>query len=215
MVEENGWQLSHFNWVNYPDYQQRLYKRNCRYSGRTHERIIGINNADAIVGQHIVHRKSYERQQRGLKREHDQYKIAATNVKEKINLKLGSKLLIQCVESLSDDEKTRVVEERMKYLINDKVNFHYTLAVPAHVDLTKEEDFIKLMGENNMIKFGSIPELFYILEETKPYIVHMLTDIKMEENLANAIKSRVKHFIEKNIDGTPEDSLKFYRRIGA
>jgi len=215
MVEENSWQLSHFNWVNYPDYQQRLYKRNCRYSGRTHERIIGINNADAIVGQHIVHRKSYERQQRGLKREHDQYKIAATNVKKKINLKLGSKLLIQCVESLSDDEKTMVVEERMKYLINDKTNFHYTLAVPAHVDLTKEEDFIKLMGRDNIIKFGSIPELFYILEETKPYIVHMLTDVKMEENLANAIKSKAKHFIEKNIDGTPEDSLNFYRRIGA
>jgi len=167
------------------------------------------------VGQHIVHRKSYERQQRGLKREHDQYKIAATNVKKKINLKLGSKLLIQCVESLSDDEKTMVVEERMKYLINDKTNFHYTLAVPAHVDLTKEEDFIKLMGRDNIIKFGSIPELFYILEETKPYIVHMLTDVKMEENLANAIKSKAKHFIEKNIDGTPEDSLNFYRRIGA
>ena len=81
-------------------------------------------------------------------------------------------------------------------------------------DMTKEE-FIKLMGENNMIKFGSLPELFYILEETKPYIVHMLTDIDMETNLANSIRGKAKHFIEKNIDGTPEDSLSFYRRIGA
>ena len=71
------------------------------------------------------------------------------------------------------------------------------------------------MGENNMIKFGSLPELFYILEETKPYIVHMLTDIEMEENLANSIRGKTKHFIDKNIVGTPEDSLNFYRRIGA
>ena len=50
------------------------------------------------------------------------------------------------------------------------------------------------MGEDNMIKFGSIPELFYILEETKPYIVHMLTDIDMETNLANSIRGKAKHF---------------------
>jgi hypothetical protein len=43
----------------------------------------------------------------------------------------------------------------------------------------------------------------------------MLTDIDVETNLANSIRSKVKHFIEKNIDGTPEDSLNFYRRIGA
>ena len=215
MVEENGWQLSHFNWVNYPDYQQRVYKRNCKYSGRTHERIVGSTKSSALVGQHIVHRKSYARQQRGLKREHDQYKIAATNVKEKLNLQYGNKLLIQCVESLSDDEKTIAIENRMKFLIKHKDNFHYALAFPAHIDLAKEEDFVKLMGEDNMIKFGSIPELFYILEETKPYIVHMLTDIDMETNLANSIRGKAKHFIEKNIDGTPEDSLSFYRRIGA
>ena len=123
--------------------------------------------------------------------------------------------MIQCVESLSDDEKTIAIENRIKFLIKHKDNFHYALAFPAHIDLAKEEDFVKLMGEDNMIKFGSIPELFYILEETKPYIVHMLTDIDMETNLANSIRGKAKHFIEKNIDGTPEDSLSFYRRIGA
>ena len=41
-----------------------------------------------------------------------------------------------------------------------------------------------------MIKFGSLPELFYILEETKPYIVHMLTDIDIEKNLASAIRKQ-------------------------
>ena len=215
MVEKNSWQLSHFNWVNYPDYQQRVYKRNCKYSGRTHERIVGLKKSDAIVGQHIVHRKSSERQERGLKREHDQYKISAVNIKKRLDVEYGKKLIIQCVESLADDEKIINIENHMKFLINNKGDFHYGLAFPAHTDLAKGEEFIKLMGENNMIKFGSLPELFYILEETKPYIVHMLTDIEIEKNLADAIRSRAKHFIEKNIAGTPEDSLKSYRRIGA
>lgn len=215
MVEENGWQLSHFNWVNYPDYQQRVYKRNCKYSGRTHERIVGLENPGAIVGQHIIHRKSSERQERGLKREHDQYKISAANIKKELNIQYGEKLVIQCVESLADDEKTINIENHMKFLINYKDNFHYGLAFPAHTDLTKEEDFIKLMGESNMIKFGSVPELLYILEEIKAYIIHMQTDIDIEKNLATSIRSRTKHFIEKNIAGTPEDSLNFYKRIGA
>ena len=180
MVEKNSWQLSHFNWVNYPDYQQRVYKRNCKYSGRTHERIVGSTNSSVIVGQHIVHRKSSERQERGLKREHDQYKISAVNIKKRLGVEYGKKLIIQCVESLADDEKIINIENHMRFLANNKGDFHYGLAFPAHTDLAKGEEFIKLMGENNMIKFGSLPELFYILEETKPYIVHMLTDIDME-----------------------------------
>jgi glycosyltransferase involved in cell wall biosynthesis len=216
MVEKNGWQLSHFNWVNYPDYQQRLYKRNCKYSGRTHERIVGLKKSDAIVGQHIVHRKSSERQERGLKRERDQYKISAVNIKKRLGVEYGKKLIIHCVESLGDNFILKYkIREHIKFLINNEADFHYSIAFPAHTDLSKGEEFIKLMGENNMIKFGSLPELFYILEETKPYIVHMLTEFAIEKNLAVAIRNRTKHFIEKNIDGTPEDSLNFYRRIGA
>ncbi len=88
------------------------------------------------------------------------------------------------------------------------------ITTPAHNDLTKESEFVNLLGEDNIIRFASIPELLYILEEVKPYIIHMQTDIEIESNIGNAIKKKSKHFIEKHLDGTPEDNLKFYKAIG-
>ena len=212
MVERNGWKLSHFNWINYPDYQQRLYKRNCRYVGQTHERIVGAEKPTAIMGQHIIHRKSASRQERGLKREHDQYVLAAKDAKQKLDT--SSNIVIHCVESLADDDRVKKLEDNIQFLVDNKDGFCHVLATPAHSDLTKEDEFINLLGDDNIIRFASIPELLYILEEVKPYIIHMQTDIEIESNIGNAIKKKSKHFIEKYLDCAPEDSLKFYKAIG-
>lgn len=212
MVERSGWKLSHFNWINYPDYQQRLYKKNCRYVGQTHERIVGAEKPTAIMGQHILHRKSADRQERGLKREHDQYVLAAKETKQKLDT--SSNIVIHCVESLSDDDRIKKLKDNVEFFVDNKDGFSHVITTPAHNDLTKESEFVNLLGEDNIIRFASIPELLYILEEVRPYIIHMQTDIEIESNIGNAIKKKSKHFIEKHLDGTPEDNLKFYKAIG-
>ena len=68
-INMQGWKLSGFNWVNYPDAQQRVFKSNCKFIGRTHERIIGCKKEMYIPGVHILHPKTKARQERGLERE--------------------------------------------------------------------------------------------------------------------------------------------------
>ena len=80
----NGWQLSGFGWINYPDHQQRVFNNKCRFVGRTHERIVGYDKQVALQGIHCIHPKSRERQQRGLEREQRQYKIEAGKVRKRI-----------------------------------------------------------------------------------------------------------------------------------
>ena len=212
MVEENGWILSHFNWINYPDYQQRLYKRSCKYVGQTHELIVGDKNPTGIMGQHIIHRKTLARQERGLKREHDQYVLAAKDAKQKLDVK--SNIVVHCVESLADDDRVKKLEDNIQFLVNNKDGFSHVLATPAHSDLTKEKEFVNLLGDDNIIRFASIPELLYILDAVKPYIVHMQTDINVEDIIEKAIKKNTEHFIGKHLDGGPEDNLNFYKAIG-
>lgn len=212
MVEENGWILSHFNWINYPDYQQRLYKRSCKYVGQTHELIVGDKNPTGIMGQHIIHRKTLARQERGLKREHDQYVLAAKDAKQKLDVK--SNIVVHCVESLADDDRVKKLEDNIQFLVNNKDGFSHVLATPAHSDLTKEKEFVNLLGDDNIIRFASLPELLYILDAVKPYIVHMQTDINVEDIIEKAIKKNTEHFIGKHLDGGPEDNLNFYKAIG-
>ena len=212
MVEENGWILSHFNWINYPDYQQRLYKRSCKYVGQTHELIVGDKNPTGIMGQHIIHRKTLARQERVLKREHDQYVLAAKDAKQKLDVK--SNIVVHCVESLADDDRVKKLEDNIQFLVNNKDGFSHVLATPAHSDLTKEKEFVNLLGDDNIIRFASLPELLYILDAVKPYIVHMQTDINVEDIIEKAIKKNTEHFIGKHLDGGPEDNLNFYKAIG-
>ena len=75
-----GWKLSGFNWVNYPDAQQRVFKSNCKFIGRTHERKIIGKKEMYIPGVHILHPKTKARQERGLERENKQYEIEAEKV---------------------------------------------------------------------------------------------------------------------------------------
>jgi len=83
-AQRNGWQLSGYNWIQYPDHQQRIFNSKCRFVGRTHERIVGFDKQGALAGVHCIHPKSKERQERGLAREEKQYRIEAEKVKARI-----------------------------------------------------------------------------------------------------------------------------------
>ena len=99
-ADQQAWNLSYFNWVNYPDYQQRIFKSHCRFAGRTHERIINVKKDAAIVGVHCNHPKTLERQKAGIKREQDQYKMTAQQVKKNINLAFNKKLVVHYLHHL-------------------------------------------------------------------------------------------------------------------
>jgi hypothetical protein len=83
-AQRNGWHLSGFSWINYPDHQQRIFSDKCKFVGRTHERIVGANKEAALVGVHCLHPKTRSRQERGFEREQKQYRISAEKVKSRL-----------------------------------------------------------------------------------------------------------------------------------
>jgi glycosyltransferase involved in cell wall biosynthesis len=66
-IEKWGWRINHLGWVNYPDWQMRLYK-NCSYikwEGLLHSRIIGARNIAYFPEEElysIIHHKKLDRQ---------------------------------------------------------------------------------------------------------------------------------------------------------
>jgi len=81
--QRQGWQLNGYfsNWINFPDFQKRIfYGNDIKYVGQTHEQIVGFKKEKHLLNHSIYHFKSKERQEIGLKREHDQYKMKAEEV---------------------------------------------------------------------------------------------------------------------------------------
>jgi len=184
-VKQNNWQLSFFNWVNYPDGQDRLYKRNCRYRGRTHERIVGSNKKSFIMGQHIIHIKDMKRQQRGIDREHYQYKVEADKIKSKITN--GKKIKIHYINNLNSNEYT---DNLRYYFINQEKddNILDVLCYDAINENTEKDFFDDIV----QIPYGSIPELMKVISEIKPSYIknhsdknqlvdYMIQNFKLEE----------------------------------
>ena len=206
MVERQGWQLSYFQWVNYPDYQERIYKRNCRYSGRTHERIIGAKKNAALIGQHIVHRKSAARQQRGIDREHDQYQLEAKLTAKRINVSSNKKLIVHYLHHLGLGGTAKVVQLLAKYFPKDD-EFHHTLAFKAHGEREREPHFEEYLGKDNLICFASAPEFLYIMRELKPHIVHRQTAGGPEFPFVKPLDSFAKHLVSTAIFGSTDDTI--------
>ncbi len=68
-IEKWGWQVNNEGWVNWPDYQGRIYKRdkNIKWEGKVHERIVGIKQLSQIPPKEelaLHHPKTIERQER-------------------------------------------------------------------------------------------------------------------------------------------------------
>jgi hypothetical protein len=68
-VKKWGWKLNENGWVNFPDYQTRLYRRTSEieWTGKVHERIIGYNTLSVLPTDEeycLYHHKEIERQER-------------------------------------------------------------------------------------------------------------------------------------------------------
>jgi hypothetical protein len=67
-VKKWGWKINEHGWVNYPDYQGRIYRKKMTWYGKVHERIIGGEKFAVLPKDdddyHILHHKKIEKQEK-------------------------------------------------------------------------------------------------------------------------------------------------------
>jgi len=68
-VKKWKWNISQNGWVNFPDYQTRIYRRTSEieWVGKVHERIIGYNTLSVLPAEEqycLYHHKQIERQEK-------------------------------------------------------------------------------------------------------------------------------------------------------
>lgn len=68
-IQKWGWKINEKGWVNFPDYQTRLYRRTSEieWDGKVHERIKGYNTISVLPQEEeycLLHHKQIERQEK-------------------------------------------------------------------------------------------------------------------------------------------------------
>jgi len=68
-IKKWGWKVDDNKWVNFPDYQTRLYRRTSEieWQGKVHERIIGYNTLSVLPAEEqycLYHHKQIDRQEK-------------------------------------------------------------------------------------------------------------------------------------------------------
>ena len=68
-IKKWKWQVDENGWVNFPDYQTRIYRRTSEieWQGKVHERITGYNTLSVLPAEEqysLYHRKQIERQEK-------------------------------------------------------------------------------------------------------------------------------------------------------
>ena len=66
-VKKWGWNVNEKNWVNFPDWQGRIYRSNMSWHGKVHERIIGGEYFSSLPTDEVYclqHHKSIDRQEK-------------------------------------------------------------------------------------------------------------------------------------------------------
>jgi len=68
-ISKWGWKVDEKGWVNFPDYQTRLYRRTSEieWNGKVHERIIGYNTLSVLPDEEqycLYHHKQIDRQEK-------------------------------------------------------------------------------------------------------------------------------------------------------
>lgn len=64
-IQKWGWKLNEKGWVNFPDFQGRIYRKNMSWYGKVHEKIIGGEKFSSLPLDEeycIMHHKDIERQ---------------------------------------------------------------------------------------------------------------------------------------------------------
>jgi hypothetical protein len=68
-IKKWGWKVNELGWINFPDYQTRLYRRTSeiQWQGKVHERIVGYNTLSVLPQEEqycLYHHKQIERQEK-------------------------------------------------------------------------------------------------------------------------------------------------------
>lgn len=66
-IKNWGWNVNEKNWVQFPDYQGRVYKKGLMWFGKVHERIVGYKNYSALPTEDeycLQHHKKIEKQRK-------------------------------------------------------------------------------------------------------------------------------------------------------
>jgi hypothetical protein len=68
-IKKWNWQVNDLGWVNFPDYQTRLYRRTSEieWQGKVHERIVGYNTLSVLPAEEqycLYHPKKIDRQEK-------------------------------------------------------------------------------------------------------------------------------------------------------
>lgn len=66
-IEKWNWRLDEQGYVNFPDYQGRIYKKGLMWSGKVHERIVGAKKYSMLPEDFVYciqHHKTIERQEK-------------------------------------------------------------------------------------------------------------------------------------------------------
>jgi hypothetical protein len=68
-IQKWGWKVNEKGWINFPDYQTRLYRRTSEieWQGKVHERIVGYNTLSVLPQEEqfcLYHHKQIERQEK-------------------------------------------------------------------------------------------------------------------------------------------------------
>jgi hypothetical protein len=68
-IKKWGWKVDEKGWINFPDYQTRLYRRTSEieWQGKVHERIVGYNTLSVLPQEEqfcLYHHKQIERQEK-------------------------------------------------------------------------------------------------------------------------------------------------------
>ena len=68
-IKKWKWQVNELGWVNFPDYQTRLYRRTSeiQWQGKVHERIVGYNTLSVLPQEEqycLYHHKQIDRQEK-------------------------------------------------------------------------------------------------------------------------------------------------------
>ena len=66
-IKKWGWSVNEKGWVNFPDHQGRIYRKNMSWYGKVHERIIGGQRFSSLPNDEeycIQHHKTIDRQEK-------------------------------------------------------------------------------------------------------------------------------------------------------
>jgi hypothetical protein len=68
-IKKWKWNVNELGWVNFPDYQTRLYRRTSEieWQGKVHERVVGYNTLSVLPAEQnycLYHHKKIERQEK-------------------------------------------------------------------------------------------------------------------------------------------------------